>query len=210
MRSHRIARAATWVAGPVAGLVLLAATPLPSWLAASWAVRGQAQSADAIVVLGGGVVWPGELTCRGLRRLQHAVRLYHEGWAPWLVVSGGRSPRAPEMPPEAVFMELVARDLGVPPDRILVERKSTRTRDQGVEVAALLRERGWSTVVLVTDPLHMRRARAVFRAQGLRVFPASSFSETVVARTPGEGLVAFEELAYEVAATLYYRVRGWV
>jgi uncharacterized SAM-binding protein YcdF (DUF218 family) len=70
---------------------------------------------------------------------------------------------------EADFMAALYRRLGVPEDRIALERESRNTRENAVRSAAIVRERGWRTLVLVTSAAHMPRAAATFRRAGLDV-----------------------------------------
>ena len=58
---------------------------------------------------------------------------------------------------------------GVPDGRIVLERGSRNTRENAVESARIVRERGWKTLLLVTSATHMPRAAASFRAAGLDV-----------------------------------------
>ena len=57
----------------------------------------------------------------------------------------------------------------MPDDRIVLERGSRNTRENAVESARIVRERGWKTLLLVTSAMHMPRAAASFRAAGLDV-----------------------------------------
>jgi uncharacterized SAM-binding protein YcdF (DUF218 family) len=197
-----------------AGLVSLAilavgGTPLSAMAVRAWGVSESLQpaQADAIVVIGGGVVWPGELMPDSVQRIQHGVRLYRAGFAPLLVVSGGAPP---QVPTEAALMAQIAIDMGVPREAVLQEPLASRTRENGTRVARLLEERGARSIILVTNALHMRRARAVFESVGLTTRPAASYTPGWVYTTPGTGVAALEELAYEVAAMVLYWWKGWI
>ena len=115
--------------------------------------------ADAIVVLG----------CAGSARLQrrveYGVRLYREGVAPVLLLSGGGN--GPE--PEAEIMRRIALALGVPQAALLIEPNSRDTLGNADEAALLLRAHGLRTVVLVSDRAHLRRAAPLFRLAGVAV-----------------------------------------
>ena len=69
-------------------LALLAFTPLAGALAGRAATEADLRAADAIVVLGSGVMPEGELADGSLRRTVHGVRLFHRGLAPRLVLLG--------------------------------------------------------------------------------------------------------------------------
>ncbi len=137
---------------------------------------------EAIVVLGTYVldadtVRPRpELDWLAQARTRYAAELYHQkkGAPCWVVASAGR----PDPGYETVCADMMAdllRDLGVPAERILVEKQSRTTHENAVESAKLLKEKGVTRVVLVTDACHLARAAALFRAQGLNVTPAGCY-----------------------------------
>jgi len=159
-----------------------------------------------IVVLSGGIRSTGRLNDATRARIEHGVRLFRQGLAPTLVLSGG--PRAPHRPNSAPFMRAFAESLGVPPGSILTEGGSSRTAENAREVARLVRERGEGSILLVTSPAHMRRAKLCFERQGIRVSPAAAFP---IARgaSPGRSSL-LEEVLHEYLGLIYYRALGWV
>jgi len=115
--------------------------------------------ADAIVVLG----------CRGpgalKRRLEIGIRLFENGAAPLLVLSGGGGGPLPE----AESMQRAALAHGVPQTALLVDSVSRNTFENARETARLLGARGLGSVLTVSDRAHLRRAAVLFRLAGLRV-----------------------------------------
>jgi len=138
--------------------------PLSSW----------PQSA-AIVVLGGGLHQDAPeygsgptLHARTLGRLRYAAHLARLSSLP--VLASGGPPRA-DVPSEAELMrEVLQEEFGISP--VLVENRSRDTWENALYSAALLRERGIETVLLVSNAAHLPRAAAAFTAQGLRVIAA--------------------------------------
>jgi uncharacterized SAM-binding protein YcdF (DUF218 family) len=109
--------------------------------------------ADAIVVLGGGGT-------HGARESQ-AAELYRAGLAPVVVTTGG--PVAGER--EATYAEWSIQRLvrrGVPRESVLATYVGESTRTDALGARRLAEERGWRTVVVVTDDWHSRRAKLVF------------------------------------------------
>jgi len=119
---------------------------------------------DAIVVLGTRVLAGGRPSPALARRIDHAIRLYHQGFAEHLLLSGGLGA---EPPAEAEVMRALAVDAGVPAARIVLETGSTSTFENALMSAALLHERRWSRVLVVSDGYHLPRALLVFRRLGL-------------------------------------------
>ena len=132
---------------------------------------------DAIVVLGGGVVpalapRPMAEVGQAGDRVLYAARLYHDGAAPLLILSGARtSPEGTSFPDEATAMRDILTMLGVPAAALILERAATNTYENGRACRAIIAERQLQRIGLVTSAQHMPRAVAVFRAQGIAVVP---------------------------------------
>jgi uncharacterized SAM-binding protein YcdF (DUF218 family) len=120
--------------------------------------------ADAVVVLGC-TLHEGVPSRALLHRVERGATLYRRGDAPLLLLSGGgRHART-----EADAMGEIAIANGVPERAILLEPTSRNTYENAVETARLMRARGLSSVVLVSDRYHLPRARLQFRRAGLAV-----------------------------------------
>jgi uncharacterized SAM-binding protein YcdF (DUF218 family) len=128
---------------------------------------------DAAVVLGGGVDPAASRVSRDTElnpagdRVVAGYELFRSGRARYLLVSAGGEDPSEEV--EADFIAALYRKLGVPEDRIAIDRESRNTRENALRSAAIVRERGWRTLLLVTSAAHMPRAAAAFRRAGLEV-----------------------------------------
>ena len=131
--------------------------------------------AEAIVVLGGGRLSkapeyggtdvPKLIT---LGRIRYGAYLQRASDLP-LLVSGGSPEGVPES--EAALMARVLQDeMGVPVRWI--EATSDNTAQNAEFSARILRQAGIRKIALVTDALHMPRARRAFEQYGLTVQPA--------------------------------------
>ncbi len=123
-----------------------------------------ADDADAIVVLGATLTEPGVPGPALRRRLAHGVAMWRQCKAATLLVSGGI---VGPPPAEAEVMRRLARDLGVPRDRIIVEDRARNTFENAIYSGRIARDRGWHRLIIVTDAFHMPRALFVFRRLGL-------------------------------------------
>ncbi len=179
-------------------------------------------NADAILVLGGGV--EGVAAPRlspdlnaAADRIWHAARLFHQGKAPIVILTGGRLPWHTNRDPEADGMLRFLSDLGVPEDRVLLEGRSRNTYENARETRRLLADRGMDQVLLVTSAFHMRRAQATFRAVGIQTIPAATDYEaltggelTLLDFLPGaEALKKSSVTLKEYLGLWVYRWRGW-
>lgn len=133
----------------------------------------------AIVVLGGGLHDDAPeygdgptVHDRTLGRLRYAAKLARWTGLPVLASGGrGRLETKNENPSEAELMKaILEREFGIP--HVWAETASRDTWENAVNSAALLRERGIHTVLLVSNAAHLPRAAAAFQEQGLTTIPA--------------------------------------
>jgi uncharacterized SAM-binding protein YcdF (DUF218 family) len=190
-------------------MLIVLFTPCANTLSRLLIVAESLGPSDVIVVLGGGVNRDGSLSEISLRRVWYGVRLFKHGYAPLLLFSTGVTSDL-NVVSEARRMADAALDMGVPPAMIFLEERSTRTAENAVEVAKILRAQRSGAVLLVTHPTHMRRAVAAFRRVGVVVRPAPTDGNEINARGPaGRGMLFFK-VAYEYAAWALYWWKGWV
>lgn len=126
------------------------------------------------------------LCSNDIRVAEHAARLYLDGYAPYIVFSGGVGELTSGMfsGSEAEAFALVAADMGVPKESILIEPQSTNTGENILFTKALLEDKGLdpTTLILVQKPFMERRSYATFMQQwpGKQVMvtsPPISFDE---------------------------------
>ncbi|MBK9577091.1 MAG: YdcF family protein [Fibrobacterota bacterium] len=115
---------------------------------------------DVIVVLGAAVV--GARPSPVLEgRLEEALRLYQGGWASEILLTGGRSPEDSLSEAEAGRDFLVAA--GIPSSRIHLETSSRTTVANLREASRIMGDHGYRSALVVSDPLHLFRARRIAR-----------------------------------------------
>jgi uncharacterized SAM-binding protein YcdF (DUF218 family) len=149
----------------------------------------------------------------GLERTLEAARVYRLVEPDFVISSGGLiEPDSAEDPSGETMREALVR-LGVPPDRIIVERTSSNTREEAQLVAAMLPSMGVQHVILVTSAIHMRRAAGMFRAVGIEVIPAIArqpdYLNPAFRFLPTEtGLRTGALVVHELAGLTYYWMKG--
>jgi uncharacterized SAM-binding protein YcdF (DUF218 family) len=179
-------------------------------------VRTDAESAfgelDAVVVLSGWMTDEGRLAGAALDRLLSGIAEAKRRGVPSLALSiveerSGSAPISSEADQRALT-GLIAPELDV---RFVRDVHSTR--DEALAFAALARTHQWRRVLLVTSPMHSRRACAAVEAAGLKVqcrpSDARDFAMSRLDRAENRRH-AFADVLYESAATLLYRARHWV
>ena len=123
------------------------------------------KEADVIVVLGAAVRKTGAPSPALRRRVLHAVNLMREGRSQAMLLTGGLG----EYPPtEAEVMRKIALQEGIPAERIFLEQEATTTFESVLLCTRIMRQHGWSSAIVVSDPYHLFRTTATFRAFGIR------------------------------------------
>lgn len=141
--------------------------------------------ADAIIVLGGGTepnIPPRsmvEMNSAG-DRVTYAFKLYKEGTAPAIILSGGNISFLEESSfTPAENMAGMLEMLGIPGEALILQGKSENTEQDAIYSCEIVKEKGFKNVVLVTSAFHMPRSVALFESQGCKVIPApADFSIT--------------------------------
>ncbi|MGH9459973.1 MAG: YdcF family protein [Vicinamibacteria bacterium] len=202
-----------WMVGLcAAGLLVLwtvvAYTPLSPWLAKDLIRRDALQTADAVFVLGSRLQMDGDLDDEAVSRLLHGLELVQQGHAPRLVLSELRPPFPSHSEAARRFMDGLSIE-----QEILSVGEASNTRTEAVAVAALYRERGWNRLLVVTAPLHSRRACASLEHEGVTVVCSPSVERSFDLETldePDGRLRAFSSIMHEKLGIWVYARRGWL
>lgn len=153
--------------GALAAVILW--TVILAWRIAAYGGRHDPAPADVAIVLGA-AVWGTEPSPVFAARIDHAVALYREGRVRRLVLTGGVGSGKGQS--EAEVARRYAMRAGVSGAHIAMETRSTITYENLVEAKALLSAAEPPRVLIVSDPLHMRRAVTMARDLGLDAHPA--------------------------------------
>lgn len=186
------------VAGLLAAVVLyLAVTFVQVWRAAR---DDGARPAEAIVVFGT-AQYNGVPSPVLAARLDHAIELYENDLAPVIVVTGGSQPGDQFTEATASANYLIER--GVPDEDVLREVSGTSSWQSLAAVANFLDDRAIDEVLLVSDPFHSLRIRAMASELGLEAH--SSPTRT----SPIRGMTEARYMARETVAVAVGRVIGF-
>jgi uncharacterized SAM-binding protein YcdF (DUF218 family) len=165
--------------GRAFGLILLAAISVYTVALVMVLVvsqQDQRRAVDAIVVLGA-AQYNGRPSPVLRARLDHALRLYNEGYAPRIVVTGGVG--RGDTTSEAIVGRhyLLARD--VVPGDVVVQPQGRSTQESMTAVAEWLEAEGLHSVLLVSDPFHMYRLRLEARRTNLEAYTSPTESSPI-------------------------------
>jgi uncharacterized SAM-binding protein YcdF (DUF218 family) len=143
-------------------------------------------NADAIVVLGGctePALYPRpwvEIKEEGDRVL-YAAKLYRDGKAPRLILSGGRIDWRRSGSSESEDMAILLEPMGVPRSAMLQDPSSLNTRENAVNVKQIMEAQGIRRVLLVTSAMHMPRSLMIFKKLGMDAIAApTDFTSTQI------------------------------
>ena len=147
--------------------------------AALWwqGTRDDRRPVEAILVLGA-AQWNGLPSPVLQARLDHAAMLYHEGYAPRLVVTGGVGDG--DVYSEAAVAAGYLREQGIPAEAILVEDRGRSSQESIRGAARLLAREGLGRVLLVSDPPHMLRILRLADAAGLEAYGSPATASPAV------------------------------
>jgi len=203
-----------WISAGLIALVCVAVayTPLVSGLSKRM-IRSDPIPAtvDAIAVLSAGFTSDGLMRGETLDRLLTGLALLRRGVASTALVSRERIYYDGRAISDSLDQENLVAVANASPRVIFVDSVFS-THDEALRMKAIARARGWSTLAVVTSPMHTRRACATFETAGLRVVcvPAE-LRESGLDRgsTAQDRLRAFRAWLYETFASSSYQRRGW-
>lgn len=125
--------------------------------------------ADVAVVLGAGT-YDGEVSPVYQERINHGIWLYENGYVEKLILTGGYGEVSSVSDAAAAGRYTVLA--GVPETDILIEERSTITQENLLYAKELMDEAGYETALIVSDPLHMKRAMLLAKDTGLEAYSA--------------------------------------
>lgn len=180
------------------------------------ALNPKAQSADAIVVLGGGTYFNapeyGADTASEdtLARLRYAAKLQRETGKP-ILVTGGR-PLGNDLSEAQQMKDILEHEFKVPVK--WAEDESATTFENARYSYGKLGALGIKRIYLVTHAWHMPRAARVFRAAGFEVIPAPTAYSTryktglldFLPRT--DALHESRHFMHEIIGLIWYRLKS--
>jgi vancomycin permeability regulator SanA len=162
--------------------------------------RDEMHAADAIVVLGA-AEYDGQPSPVLQARLDHALYLYRQGMAPFIITTGGNRP-GDVYTEAAVGSEYLAQH-GVPRGRLFQEDQGQSTYESISRVAKIGGAHHLHSVLLVSDPLHSARVQRMALDLGFRAAYTSPDSYLDLNRSTNTKV---DELVHETGALLAYEL----
>jgi uncharacterized SAM-binding protein YcdF (DUF218 family) len=174
---RQMRRPLTWIAVVVLGLG--AAASLMKVLSVARAIRHQStvdevRPADVILVLGA-AEYRGKPSPVLEARLNHALFLYRQQWAPRILTTGGAGGDPTFTEGEVGRAYLSSH--GIPSEAILTETEGSSTVESTVAAAEIMRRMNLKSCIVVSDGYHIYRVKKMLQSQGMDVFGSPRPSE---------------------------------
>ncbi|GAB4437071.1 MAG: YdcF family protein [Anaerolineae bacterium] len=155
--------------------------------------------ADAAIVLGA-AAW-GERPSPVFReRINHAITLYERGMVRKLIFTGAQAD--PSEPAEALVAQQYALERDIPAADILIETHSHSTQENLYYARQVAQAHHLSRLLIVSDPLHLKRAVLIAQDLGMDAYPAPT--PTTRYRSLGSQIRFLARETYYYAAYLLY------
>jgi uncharacterized SAM-binding protein YcdF (DUF218 family) len=172
------------------------------------AAQDQAQTTDAIAVFGA-AEYSGRPSPVYHARLDHAVELYEKGIAPIVITLGGGSDKDSGKTEGGVGRDYLLAN-GIPFADIIAETHSFTTSQQARRLADIARERGFRTIVVVSDPTHLFRIQQLCQQAGLNVYtsprrPLGRISQYDLSQRYFHEILSYTVLRLHLSETAVYR-----
>jgi uncharacterized SAM-binding protein YcdF (DUF218 family) len=129
----------------------------------------ETRKADVIVVFGA-AEYAGRPSPVYRARLEHAVALYQQGIAPFIITTGGAG-EDPKFTEGGVGRDFVVT-FGVPESNVIAETQGTDTAESAERVANIMRMNNLKSCVAVSDPYHMYRIKKLMAEEGMTAYGA--------------------------------------
>jgi uncharacterized SAM-binding protein YcdF (DUF218 family) len=158
----------------------------------------EARPVDAIVVMGA-AQYDGRPSPQLAARLDQVAELWPEGFAPVVVVTGGKQPGDRFTEAEASANYLIERGV---PDAAIVREDQGATSFQSLERVAALLDAD-ASVLIVTDPYHTLRSILIAREMGLTAYGSPTQTSVVT------GARSFQRHVFEAGGVAIGRLTGF-
>lgn len=134
----------------------------------------EVRPADVILVLGA-AEYRGKPSPILQARLNHALFLYRQQWAPRILTTGGAGGDPTFTEGEVGRAYLSSH--GIPSEAILSETEGSTTLESTVAAAEIMRRMNLKSCIVVSDGYHIYRVKKLLQSQGMDVFGSPRPSE---------------------------------
>lgn len=145
-------------------VVYIAATTISICM---YATKDEKRDADVAIVLGASVTSEGPSPVFR-ERINHAIWLYESDYVDAIIFTGGTGEG--NITSEARIAQQYAIEQGIPEEDIYLEETSTITQENLANAKVVMEEHSFETAIIVSDPLHMKRAMLLAEDCGIEAY----------------------------------------
>lgn len=157
------------------------------------------RKADAAIVLGA-AVWGDKPSPVFEERIRHGIWLYENGYVDKIIFTGGKGKNADIS--ESEVAKQYALEHSVLEKDIYIEEESIITQENIMFASEIAKENNISTVLLVSDPLHMKRAMLMCKDYELTAY-SSPTPTTMYQTAKSKFMFLFREVYYYLGYQVY-------
>lgn len=169
-----------------------------------FSMKDQKCKADAAIVLGAST-YNGEVSPVYQERINHGITLYRDGYVKKIIVTGGMGEGNFESDASAAKRYAILQ--GIPETDILTEDTSTITQENLENAKLIMEKYKFDTAIIVSDPLHMRRAILLAKDAGIKAYSSPTPSSKYVSLKTKIPFLARETFFY--VGYKWYRILHW-
>ncbi|HEY9060575.1 MAG TPA: YdcF family protein [Pseudobacteroides sp.] len=164
-----------------------------------YANTNEMTKSDAAIVLGAGV-WGNKPSPVFEERIRHGIWLYKNGYVDKLIFTGGKGKN--NIRSDSSIAKSYAVENLVPENDIFIEEQSTITQENISYAAKIIKENSMSAVIIVSDPLHMKRAMLMAEDYGLNAY-SSPTPSTKYKTMKSKSLFMMREVFFYIGYNIY-------
>ena len=148
-------------------LLIVIGTALASNSIVQFSKLDEKTKCDTVIILGAATT-NGEVSPVYRERIHHGIWLYENGYVDCLIMTGGVGNGNETS--DAYVAKQYAISKGIPEEAIFIEEKSTITEENLKNAKAIMAENSLDTAIIVSDPLHMKRAMTMAKDYGISAY----------------------------------------
>lgn len=161
----------------------------------NYAGKDETQQADVAIVLGT-AIWGDEPSPVFRERINQGIRLYKSGYVKKIIFTGGKVNG--NVLSESYVAKKYAEKQGVGSTDILIEERSRITLENMKFARELMVENHLPKALVVSDPLHMKRAMSMAKDMHISAYPSPTSSSRFKSRKAKFGFLMGETVFYTV------------
>jgi uncharacterized SAM-binding protein YcdF (DUF218 family) len=199
----------------IVAYLVVAGTPIVAPFTTRW-IRNDPlppDTLDAVVVLSASVLSDSALSANAADRLLSGLELMRDGRARRIITTRQVEPNPHgEITSDGDQRRLISL-ASIAADRWTIVPGAKTTHDEALLTSRLLIPAGEKRIIVVTSPMHTRRACAVFEAVGFTVVCRAARERDGVTNPPSgthDRLAALRSYGYELVGFAKYRAMGWL